>query len=183
MPRDGIKIVVPPSPVPKNIRIDVYVHLLPSSPLILPTGYLSISCFYQIQCSHKFHRRVEAHLQHYVELSDDDSEDLDFIVSSSPESSLPYQFEFANKENNATFPVGSKHGVIHIGQIDESSIFAIVWKKTKPKLSNDFRYIWMVYHKQIKITMWELHIVVTKDLAPFKQVYWITVDFIDIYLI
>ena len=181
--RDGIKIVVPPSAVPKDARIDVYIHLLSSGTFILPTDCQPISCFYWIQCSHKFSRQVEAHLQHYAELSDDDSKDLDFIVSCSTESSLPYQFEYANKDNNTTFPVGSKHGVIHTDKINESTIFAVVWKKTKPKFSNDFRYIWMVYHQQIKITIWELHVVVTKDLEPFKQVDWVIVDIIDICLI
>ena len=183
VPRDGIKIVIPPSAIPENIRIDVYIHLLPSGPFILPTDCQPISCFYQIQCLPQFPKQIEAHLQHYAELSDDDSEDVDFIVSSSPESSLPYQFEYDNKDNNATFPVGSKHGVIHIDQNDKSTIFAVVWKKTNPKFSNDFRYLWMVYHRQIKITIWELHVVVVKDLAPFEQVDWVTVDIIDICLI
>ena len=192
VPRDGIKIVIPPSAVPKDIspsavpkdnRIDVYIHLLPSGSFILPTDCQPISCFYWIQCSRKFCKQVEAHLQHHAELSDDDSEDLDFIVSSSPKSSLPYQFQFANKDNNVTFPVGSKRGVIHTNQIDESTVFAIVWKKTNPKLGNDFIYTWMVYHRQIKITIWELHVVVTKDLEPFKQVDWVIVDKIDICLI
>ena len=179
--RDGIKIVVPPLAAQKDTRVDI--QLLSSCPFILPTDCQPISCFYGIQCSHKFSKQVEVHLQHYAELSDDNSEDLDFIVSSSPISSLPYQFQFANKDNNASFAVGSKYGVIHSNQIDESTVFAIVWKKTNPKLGNDFRYTWMVYHQQIKITIWELHVVVVKDLEPFKQVDWVIVDIIDICLI
>ena len=172
--RDGIKIVVPPSAIPKDTRVDI--QLLSSHPFILPTNCQPISCFFQlqIQTSRKFDKQFEVHLEHYAELlSEVDSEELGFIISPNIELSLPYRFEFAD---GTIFPVQSKCGIIHI---EESSIFAIVWKKQKAEFSDNFRYIWMIYTREIGNNTWELHVVVAKDLKPFKQVrlgYWITVD-------
>ena len=179
VPRDGIKIVVPPSAVSEETRIDI--QLLSSSPFILPANCQLISCFYQIQTSHKFNKQFKVHLEHYAELSEVNSEELGFIISQ-VESSLPYQFEFADRANNPSFPVQSKHGIIHI---DKSSIFAIVWRKRNADFINNFRYVWMVYYKEIGKNTWELHVVVTKNLKPFKQVrlgYWVTIETIDICL-
>ena len=181
VPKDGIKIVVPPFAISEDTWIDVQLHS--SCPFILPTNCQPISCFFQIQTSDIFNKKFAVHLEHYAELlSEDDSEDLDFIISRNIELLPPYQFEFASKANKPSFPVQSKRGIIHI---DESSILAIVWRKEKGVLSNNFRYIWMVYYKEIENNTWELHIVVTKDLKPFKQVglgCWVTLDINDICL-
>ena len=166
VPSDGIKIVVPPSAIPEDTRIDI--HLLSSHRFILPANCQTISCFFQIQTLHKFDKQFEVHLEHYAELlSEDDSEELGFIISRNVECSLPYRFEFANEANKPSFPVQSKHGIIHI---NESSIFAVVWRKKKAEFSNNFRYIWMVYYREIGKNTLELHVLVTKNLKPFKQV-------------
>ena len=166
VPKDGIKIVVPPFAISEDTWIDVQLHS--SCPFILPTNCQPISCFFQIQTSDIFNKKFAVHLEHYAELlSEDDSEELGFIISHNIELLPPYQFKFANEANKPSFPVQSKRGIIHI---DESSIFAIVWRKEKGVLSNNFRYIWMVYYKEIENNTWELHVVVTKDLKPFKQV-------------
>ena len=179
VPRDGIKIVVPPLAISKDTRVDI--QLLSSCPFILPTNCQPISCFFQIKTSRKFDKQFKVHLEHYAEVfSEVDSEELGFIISHNIELSLPYHFKFADEANNPSFPVQSKCGIIHI---DESSIFAIVWKKQKAEFSNNFKYIWTVYHREIRKNTWELHVVVTKDLKPFKQVRlgcWVTIDINDI---
>ena len=181
VPSDGIKIVVPPSAIPKDTRIDI--QLLSSHPFIFHINYQPISCFFQIQTSHKFNEPFNVHLEHYAELlSEVDSEELGFIISRNVECSLPCQFELADEANKPSFPVHSKCGIIHV---NESSIFAIVWRKEKGVLSNNFRYIWMVYYREIGNNTLELHVVVTKDLKPFKQVRlgcWVTIDINDICL-
>ena len=179
VPRDGIKIVVPPLAISKDTRVDI--QLLSSCPFILPTNCQPISCFFQIQTSCKFDKQFEVLLEHYAELLPGvDREELGFYISPNIELSLPYRFEFADKANNPSFPVQSKCGIIHI---DGSSIFGIVLKKQKAEFSNNFKYIWMIYYREIGKNTWELHVVVTKDLKPFKQVRlgcWVTIDINDI---
>ena len=181
VPSDGIKIVVPPLAIQKDTRIDI--QLLSSCPFILPVNCQPISCFFQIQTSHTFDKQqLDVHLEHYAELSEANSEDLGFIISHNTESSFPYQFKLDDEDNKPSFPVQPKCGIIHI---NESSIFTIVLKNKKDKLSNNLRYIWMVYYKEIGKNKWELHVVVTKDLKPFKQVRlgcWVTIDINDICL-
>ena len=158
--RDGIKIIVHPSAAAQDIKMDL--QLLPSGQFVLPTNYLPISCFFQIRCSQKFHKPVEVHLEHHAEfLSEDDCKELGFIIC--PKSSLPYEFQFAVVDKVITFK--ENYGVLI--QVPEFSIFAVT---TSLKLSNNLRYVWMVYYKKIETNTWELHIVVTKDLKPFKQV-------------
>ena len=182
--RDGIKIVVPPLAVSEDTWIDI--QLLSSCPFIPPANCQPISCFFQIQIqtSHKFDKQFDVHLEHYAELlSEDDSKKLGFvIISPNTELSLPYQFKLDDEDNKPSFPVHSKCAIIHI---DESSIFAIVLKNKKDKFSNNLRYIWMVYYKEIGKNTWELHVVVTKNLTPFKQVRLgsrVTIDINDICL-
>ena len=168
-PRDGIKIVIPSSAVDlmhDSIgKINMDVQVLPSGPFIPPPNCQLISHFIQIQFSHKFLKPIEIHLEHCAELSEGDSKDLKFITCQSAEPSSLHEFEFIDGAHT-TFPVGSNYGVIHISK---SSILSMICKRDD--LSKNFRYLWMVYYKEIETNTWELHIVVTKDLRPFKQVH------------
>lgn len=156
MSRDGIGIVVPPFDKPNKIRIGVQLH--PSGPFVLPANCQPISCFFQIQISPKFNKPIEVYLEHHAELL---SEELDFIIC--PEPSLPYEFQFA--DYGAITSIKENYGVLI--QVPKFCIFAIT---TSLEFSNNLRYAWMVYYKEIKTNTWELNIVVTKDLRPFKQV-------------
>ena len=171
LPDYGIKLIIPPSAVPHDIQeIKIAVQVIASGPFVLPSYCQLISCFYWIQSTHKFLKPVEVHLEHHAELlSEEDSQELGFIVSSSTESSSPpYQFQFSN-EINSIFPVGSSYGII---KVSEFSIFSSAWKRIRAAFSDHFRYIWMVYCRQRSHeNNWELHVVVTKDLGPFLQVY------------
>ena len=170
LPDYGIKLIIPPSAVPHDIQqITIAVQVIASGPLVLPSNCHPISCFYWIQSTHKFLKPVEVHLEHHAELlSEEDSQELGFIVSPSNEfSSPPYRFQFFDGVNSI-FPVGSSYGIIKVA---EFSIFSIAWKRIRAAFSDHFRYIWMVYYRQSRENNWELHVVVTKDLGPFLQVY------------
>ena len=158
VPRNGIKIVVPPFAKPNKVKIDV--QLLPSGQFVLPANCQPISCFFQIQISPKFNEPIEVHLEHHAELlSEDDGKELGFIFC--PEPSLPYEFT----DDKAITSFKENYGVLI--QVPKFSIFAVT---TSLESSNNLRYVWMVYYKKIETNTWELHIVVTKDLKPFKQV-------------
>ena len=160
MSRDGIGIVVPPFDKPNKIRIGVQLH--PSGPFVLPANCQPISCFFQIEISSKFNESIEVHLEHHAELlSEEDSKELGFIVCLDP--SLPWEFQFADYKVINSFK--ENYGVLI--QVPKFCIFAIT---TSLEFSTNLRYVWMVYYKEIKTNTWELHIVVTKDLRPFKQV-------------
>ena len=170
MPDYGINLIIPPSAVPHDIQqIQIAVQVIASGPFVFPSHCDPISCFYWIQSTHKFLKPVDVHLEHHTELlSDEDSQELGFIVSPSTESSSPpYQFQFSDGVNSI-FPVGSSYGIIKVA---EFSIFSIAWRKIRAAFSSHFRYIWMVYYRQSHENNWELHVVVTKDLGPFIQVY------------
>ena len=140
----GIKLMIPPSAVPYDIQqISIAIQVIASGPFVLPFRCQPISCFYWIQSSHKFLKPVEVHLEHHAELlSEEDCQELAFIVSPSTESSSPpYQFQFFN-EINSNFPVGSSYGMIKVADF---SIFSIAWKRIRAAFSDHFRYIWMVY--------------------------------------
>ena len=166
----GIKLIIPPSAAPQDIQqIKIAVQVIASGPFVLPSYCQPISCFYWIQSTHKFLKPVEVHLEHHAELlSEEDCQELGFIVSPSTESSSPpYQFQFSNGINSI-FPVGSSYGII---KVSEFSIFSSAWKRIRAVFSDHFRYVWMVYYRHSHENNWELHIVVTKDLGPFIQVY------------
>ena len=166
----GIKLIIPPSAVPHDIQqITIAVQVIASSPFDFPSHCHPISCFYWIQSTHKFLKPVEVHLEHHAELlSEEDSQELGFIVSPSTESSSPpYRFQFSDGVNSI-FPVGSIYGIIKVA---EFSIFSIAWKRIRAAFSDHFRYVWMVYYRQSHENNWELHVVVTKDLGPFLQVH------------
>ena len=170
LPDYGIKLIIPPSAVPHDIQqITIAVQVIASGPLVLPSNCHPISCFYWIQSTHKFLKPVEVHLEHHAELLfEKDSPELGFIVSPSTESSSPpYRFQFSDGVNSI-FSVGSSYGIIKVA---EFSIFSIAWRKIKATFSDHFRYVWMVYYRQIHENNWELHVVVTKNLGPFIQVY------------
>ena len=169
LPDYGIKLIIPPSAVPHDIeQITIAVQVIASGPLVLPSNCHPISCFYWIQSTHKFLIQVEVHLEHHAKLlTEEDSQELGFIVSSSNESSSPpYRFQFFDGVNSI-FPVGSSYGIIKVA---EFSIFSIAWEKIRAAFSSHFRYIWMVYYRQTQAITWELHVMVTKDLGPFLQV-------------
>ena len=169
LPDYGIKLIIPPSAVPHDIQqITIAVQVIASDPIVLPSNCHPISCFYWIKSTHKFLKPVEVHLEHHAELlSEEDSQELGFIVSPSTESSSPpYRFQFSDGVNTI-FPVGSSYGIIKVA---EFSIFSIAWKRIRTAFSDHFRYIWMVYYRQSDENNWELHVVVTKDLGPFLQV-------------
>ena len=170
LPDYGIKLIIPPSAVPHDIQqITIAVQVIASGPFVFPSYCQPIGCFYWIQSTHKFLKPVEVHLEHHAELlSEEDSKECGFIISPSTESSSPpYQFQFYDGMNSI-FPVGSSYGIIKVA---EFSIFSIAWRKIKDAFSDHFRYVWMVYYRQINENNWELHVVVTKDLGPFIQVY------------
>ena len=169
LPDYGMKLIIPPSAVPHDIQqITIAVQVIASGPLVLPSNCHPISCFYWIQSTHNFLKPVEIHLEHHAELlTEEDSQELGFIVSPSNEfSSPPYRFQFFDGVNSI-FPVGSCYGII---KVTEFSILSIALGKIRAAFSIHFRYIWMVYYRQTQANTWELHVVVTKDLGPFLQV-------------
>ena len=124
LPDYGIKLIMPQSVVPHYIQqITITVKVIASGPFVLPSHCQPISCFYWIQSTQKFLTPVEVHLEHHAELlSEEDSQELGFIVSPSNESSSPpYQFQFSNGVNSI-FPIGSSYGIIKVA---EFSIFFI----------------------------------------------------------
>ena len=169
----GIKLIVPPLAVSHvDQQIKIAVQVIASGPFVLPYNCQPIGCFYWIKSTHKFLKPVEVHLEHHAELlSEEDSQELVFIVSPNTEfSSPPYQFQFSD-EVNSIFPVGSSYGIIKVA---EFSIFSIpigwIGRMIRAAFSSHLRYIWMVYYRQIQANSWEFHVVVTKDLGPFIQV-------------
>ena len=170
LPDYGIKLIIPPSAVPHDIeQITIAVQVIASGPFILPSYCQPLGCFCWIQSTDKFLKPVEVHLEHHAELiTEEDSQELGFIVSPSTESSSPpYRFQFSD-EVNSIFSIGSTYGIIKVA---EFSIFSIAWRKIRATFSNHFRYVWMVYYRQSHENNWELHVVVTKDLGSFIQVY------------
>ena len=165
----GIKVIIPPSAVPHDIqRITISVQVIGSGPFVFPSHCQPISCFYWIQSTCKFLKPVEVHLEHHAEiLSEEDSQECRFIVSTES-SSPPYRFQISDRINSI-FPVGSSYGIIKVAKF---SFFFIGWiQKIRANFSNRFRYVWMVYYRQSHENDWDLHVVVTKNLELFLQVY------------
>ena len=167
-PEYGVKLVIPPSSVQESQSIDTTVQIVKSPYVLsLPPNVEPVSCFYKIEASGSFVKPIELHLQHNVDVASSDNRRLAFVTSSG---SPPYydQFEFCDI-NDQTFDPNDNSGVVRLSHF---SIVVIVWRIINNVLPNT-SYALTPFYKQIDDHCWQIQIVITKNLGPFFEVFYL----------
>ena len=162
-PEYGVKLIIPSSAVQESQSIDTTVQIVKSPDVVsLPPNVEPVSCFYKIEASGSFVKRIELHLQHNVDVASSDNRRLAFVTSSG---SPPYEFKFCDI-NDQTFDPNDNSGVVRLSHF---SIIGIVWRIIDKVLPNR-SYALTPFYKQIDDHCWQIQIVITKNLGPFLEV-------------
>ena len=159
-PRYGLKLEIPSYSFINMISNDIrfIVQVFASGPFILPsTDVNPVSCFFWIKTMKKVNKPIKVYIEHCAA---GDIRNLNFAIAHL-DIKPPYTFELSNARQE--FSVTNNFGAIYV---NDFSIFSIIWKRLRGQV---FRYVWMLYYRRIQVDIWEIDIIVTKDLGPFLQ--------------
>ena len=162
-PRYGLKLEIPSYSFMNMISNDIrfIVQVFASGSFILPSNVDPVSCFYWIRTIGEVNRPIKVYIEHCAVGDIQYIRNLNFAIAHF-DIEPPYIFQLSNARQE--FSVANNFGAIYV---NDFSIFSIIWKRLRGH--QVFRYVWMVYYRQIQVDIWEIDIIVTKDLGPFLQ--------------
>ena len=156
----GINLHFPEHHMAKEVRVTVMSLNISCDDCSLPDGAELVSSVYRIEVSEQLPSPVVVEIQHCVRLSDsDEASRLSFVHSNSDRDPL-YQFKTLE---GGRFSAHTRYGKIELTHFSYIGIVDFLWSLFN--LAPSFVYSTNVFSKQTNPSRYDVHVVVTRNLA------------------
>ena len=145
-----------------------FIHLSHSFPKF-PDGYELVSAVYWISCSSNFTKPIEIDIQHCS--ANVESSSLKFVRVKSTPMELPYTFKTMD---DGYFPADTGYGTISVSHFCGIGIICF------PNSFLKINYLTHLYSKTVRLNMWKVYFVVTRNLNAIFNVSFFFVFFFPI---
>jgi hypothetical protein len=125
---------------------------------LLPDDAEFVSSVYRIKVSGKLQSPVLVEIQHCIQLADSDEASTLSFVQSKCEQALLYQFKTLE---GGQFSANTRYGKIKLSHFSDVGIVCFFKRLLSPTLACSTN----IFSKQIGPRKYDVHVVVTKDLA------------------